>query len=251
MITCPLSFAVGPFILDIEKFLCHWITMAYKSLDTSAGWGTEYRERKNTPRYSLTPLKTNHCPSGVKGIQCNQHTTKHPVALLEGWCYSRGLRIQLCCRKVEPSAAAQCCQPREKKAQAADLRHDFHAYHQSTHLRAPAIDSLMAEAGWHELRLSHSGCSLPLPWWMLTDGHQRSSQRAPFVPSPLCPSMTSCSQSKYFHSRPLTNHPSHHEYLWVYGCFVCVCVCVHAHLCLILCDPMNCYPPGSSLHEIS
>ena len=26
--------------------------------------------------------------------------------------------------------------------------------------------------------------------------------------------------------------------------------CMHAHSCLTLCDPMNCSPPGSSLHEI-
>ena len=33
----------------------------------------------------------------------------------------------------------------------------------------------------------------------------------------------------------------------------CVCVCVHAHAqsCLTLCDPVNCYPPGSSVHGIS
>ena len=37
---------------------------------------------------------------------------------------------------------------------------------------------------------------------------------------------------------------------------VCVCVCVRAHaraciqLCLILCDSMDCSPPGSSVHGI-
>ena len=35
---------------------------------------------------------------------------------------------------------------------------------------------------------------------------------------------------------------------------VCVCVCVHvrAHVqsCLTFCDPMDCRPPGSSVHEI-
>lgn len=76
--------------------------MAYKFLDTSAGWGTEYRERKTTPGYSLTPLKTNHCPSGVKGIQCNQYTTKHPVALLEGWCYSRGSGSNSVAERLNP-----------------------------------------------------------------------------------------------------------------------------------------------------
>ena len=34
---------------------------------------------------------------------------------------------------------------------------------------------------------------------------------------------------------------------------VCVCVCVHmcsiAQLCPTLCDPMDCTPPGSSVHE--
>ena len=33
---------------------------------------------------------------------------------------------------------------------------------------------------------------------------------------------------------------------------VCVCVCVLvAQLCLILCDPMDCSPPGSSVYEFS
>ena len=38
---------------------------------------------------------------------------------------------------------------------------------------------------------------------------------------------------------------------------VCVCVCTHmkvkalvTRLCLTLCDPMDCSPPGSSVHEI-
>ena len=36
---------------------------------------------------------------------------------------------------------------------------------------------------------------------------------------------------------------------------VCVCVCVCARvkplqLCLILCDPLDCSPPGSSVHDI-
>ena len=32
---------------------------------------------------------------------------------------------------------------------------------------------------------------------------------------------------------------------------MCVCVCVlFTQLCLTLCDPMNCSPPGSSVHGI-
>ena len=31
---------------------------------------------------------------------------------------------------------------------------------------------------------------------------------------------------------------------------VCVCVCWVAQLCLTLCDPMDCSPPGSSVHGI-
>ena len=33
---------------------------------------------------------------------------------------------------------------------------------------------------------------------------------------------------------------------------LCVCVCVHMHtqLCLTLCNPMNCSPRGSSVHDI-
>ena len=29
---------------------------------------------------------------------------------------------------------------------------------------------------------------------------------------------------------------------------VCVCVCVYAQLCPTLCDPLDCSPPGSSVH---
>ena len=34
---------------------------------------------------------------------------------------------------------------------------------------------------------------------------------------------------------------------------VCVCACPHAQLlsCIQLCDPMDCSPPGSSVHGIS
>ena len=40
---------------------------------------------------------------------------------------------------------------------------------------------------------------------------------------------------------------------WVGGWVgVCVCVCVLViQLCLTLCDPMECSPPGSSVHGIS
>ena len=31
---------------------------------------------------------------------------------------------------------------------------------------------------------------------------------------------------------------------------VCVCVCLVAQSCLTLCDPMDCSPPGSSVHGI-
>ena len=37
------------------------------------------------------------------------------------------------------------------------------------------------------------------------------------------------------------------------GVCVCVCVCVHVkplQLCLILCDLLDCSPPGSSVHDI-
>ena len=31
---------------------------------------------------------------------------------------------------------------------------------------------------------------------------------------------------------------------------VCVCVCTVTHLCPHLCNPMNCSPPASFVHEI-
>ena len=37
--------------------------------------------------------------------------------------------------------------------------------------------------------------------------------------------------------------------------YICVCVCARAHAqllsCIQLCDPMDCSPPGSSVHGIS
>ena len=30
----------------------------------------------------------------------------------------------------------------------------------------------------------------------------------------------------------------------------CVCACIHTQLCPTLCNPMNCGPPGSSVHGI-
>ena len=36
-------------------------------------------------------------------------------------------------------------------------------------------------------------------------------------------------------------------------CGACVCVCARVkllQLCLILCDPLDCSPPGSSVHDI-
>ena len=41
----------------------------------------------------------------------------------------------------------------------------------------------------------------------------------------------------------------YHAYQYVCVC-VCVCVCSIAQLCLILCDPMDHSPPGSSVHGI-
>ena len=38
------------------------------------------------------------------------------------------------------------------------------------------------------------------------------------------------------------NHKPHHSLM---------CMCVHAQLCLTLCNPMDCSPPGSSVHGIS
>ena len=39
---------------------------------------------------------------------------------------------------------------------------------------------------------------------------------------------------------------------WLIVCtmYVCVCVCELHQLCPTLCDPMDCSPPGSSVHGI-
>ena len=38
--------------------------------------------------------------------------------------------------------------------------------------------------------------------------------------------------------------------LWFHTCSVSVTSCLITKLCLILCDPMDCSPPGSSVNEI-
>ena len=45
---------------------------------------------------------------------------------------------------------------------------------------------------------------------------------------------------------PLIPHIAHIKYI----CVLRVCVCAHAQSCLTLGHPMDCYPPGSSLHGI-
>ena len=51
-------------------------------------------------------------------------------------------------------------------------------------------------------------------------------------------------ESGCFHMRYLipVNHKPHHSLMHV---------CAHAQLCLTLCNPMDCSPPGSSVHGIS
>ena len=102
------------------------------------------------------------------------------------------------------------------------------------------------------LRLSYSSCSLPLPWWMLTDGLAKITLHAHF---PVSIHMTSCSQSKYFSFQTpyqlAKTFMNIYEFIYIFLMCVCVCVCVCAHLCPILCDPMYCCPPGATLHEIS
>ena len=48
-------------------------------------------------------------------------------------------------------------------------------------------------------------------------------------------------------SLPLNHWGIPYTHMCVCVC-VCVCVCLNAQLCLILCDPMNCSPPSSSVH---
>ena len=52
-----------------------------------------------------------------------------------------------------------------------------------------------------------------------------------------------------------TQHASDHPKLLPLGRFVhgpgYFCFCMHAQLCPILCSPMDCSPPGSSVHGIS
>ena len=45
----------------------------------------------------------------------------------------------------------------------------------------------------------------------------------------------------------------HTQYITAYSMYqcVCVCVCLVTQLCPTLCDPMDCGPPGSSVHGSS
>ena len=133
--------------------------MAYKSLDTSAGWGTEHSERKITPIYSLTPLKTNHCPSRVKRTQCNQHTTKCPVALLKGWCCSRGSGSNSVAERLNPQQQHSHISLSKRKPMLLTFGIA------SIPTIGALICELLQERVWwqrladvHCLRLSHSGC---------------------------------------------------------------------------------------------
>ena len=38
-----------------------------------------------------------------------------------------------------------------------------------------------------------------------------------------------------------------HVCVYIYA-YICVCVCLAAQSCPTLCDPMDCSPPGSSVH---
>ena len=56
--------------------------------------------------------------------------------------------------------------------------------------------------------------------------------------------------------RPISTVYRNSQYFWnssefSFRCMcVCVCMCVVVQSCLTLCDPMDCSPPGSSLHGI-
>ena len=47
------------------------------------------------------------------------------------------------------------------------------------------------------------------------------------------------------------NENSAHLISWVEPCVTLNCACLVTQLCLTLCDPMDCSPPGSSVHGIS
>ena len=47
----------------------------------------------------------------------------------------------------------------------------------------------------------------------------------------------------------IVSHCTWSSLVCYYSC-VCVCVCKSMQLCLTLCDPMDCSPPGSSVHGI-
>ena len=74
------------------------------------------------------------------------------------------------------------------------------------------------------LRLSYSSCSLPLPWWMLTDGLTKITLHAHF---PVSNHMTSCSQSKYFSFQTpyqlAKTFMNIYEFIYFFN--VCVCMC--------------------------
>ena len=49
----------------------------------------------------------------------------------------------------------------------------------------------------------------------------------------------------------VTEQQQQQQHIYMYQCVcVCVCVCKSLQLCLTLCDPINCSPPGSPVHGI-
>ena len=92
--------------------------------------------------------------------------------------------------------------------------------------------------------------------------HAKSLQSCPTLCHPMDHSLPGFSVHGILQARILTS-PALADWffitraIWEAHDLTCVCVCVHTRthvyafsLCLTLCHPMDCSPPGSSVHEI-
>lgn len=212
MITCPLPHLLCCGTLHLGYYAnsivieLHLVDLWILVLDEALG----IEKEKSYPEYSLTSLRTNYCPSRVKGPQCNQYTTKwwllslrdgvrvgaQDLTLLqEGWTLSNSTFISALIRES----------PRYQ------LMHSFHPYHQGTHLWAHCTCIAVSDdRGWLtwtvrdylSLYLFSVSPMVDAHWWAYT-WLTKITLCAHF---PMSIHMASCSQSfNIIHSRPLTS----------------------------------------------
>ena len=102
------------------------------------------------------------------------------------------------------------------------------------------------KSGW----CNATGWTLTHMGWILINRNRRVWQINRHPPSF---SLTDYHVAKFIHSLPMCNFPfflSCPSFFSLSLPWVCVCVCSVAWACPMLCDPMDCSPPGSSVYGI-